>query len=233
MKPIVIFGAGDIAELAECIRTDSDRCRGGRRRLYQNTQFHGRPVVPFEEIQAFPPQTHDLFVALSYVQLNALRANKMAEAEAKGYSLASYISSHAYVWDGFAAGPNAFILEDNTLQPFCRVGRGVTLWSGNHIGHHSSIGDYCFLASHIVVSGGVTIGERCFAGVNVTSGPCQYRGAVCSGRWRGNIARCTGRSGLFCFLTERSKVPSSVTAAVMRWRKLAVFFALTARCHAS
>ena len=48
------------------------------------------------------------------------------------------------------------------------IGNNVTLWSGNHIGHHSTINDHCFLASHIVVSGGVTIDESCFVGVNAT-----------------------------------------------------------------
>ncbi|MBM4200304.1 MAG: transferase, partial [Gammaproteobacteria bacterium] len=61
-----------------------------------------------------------------------------------------------------------FILEDNTLQPFAHIGNNVTLWSGNHIGHHSSIHDHCFVASHVVVSGGVEIGEQCFVGVNAT-----------------------------------------------------------------
>jgi acetyltransferase-like isoleucine patch superfamily enzyme len=60
------------------------------------------------------------------------------------------------------------VLEDNTIQPFVKVGNNVTLWSGNHIGHHSVIKDHTFLASHIVVSGGVIIGEQCFIGVNAT-----------------------------------------------------------------
>ncbi len=44
----------------------------------------------------------------------------------------------------------------------------MTLWSGNHIGHHSVIEDDVFLASHVVVSGGVRIGQGSFVGVNVT-----------------------------------------------------------------
>jgi hypothetical protein len=48
---------------------------------------------------------------------------------------------------------NAFILEDNTIQPFVRIGPNVTLWSGNHIGHHSTVEDHVFIASHVVVSG--------------------------------------------------------------------------------
>jgi UDP-3-O-[3-hydroxymyristoyl] glucosamine N-acyltransferase len=48
------------------------------------------------------------------------------------------------------------------------IGNNVTLWSGNHIGHHSQIGDHCFIASHVVISGRVTIGNSCFIGVNAT-----------------------------------------------------------------
>ena len=42
------------------------------------------------------------------------------------------------------------------------------MWSGNHIGHHSTIGDNVFISSHVVVSGGVEVGENCFLGVNST-----------------------------------------------------------------
>ena len=60
------------------------------------------------------------------------------------------------------------ILEDNTIQPFVTIGHNVTLWSGNHIGHHSLVKDHSFIASHVVISGGVEIGEQCFIGVNAT-----------------------------------------------------------------
>ncbi len=72
------------------------------------------------------------------------------------------------MWPGFSAGENCFILEDNTIQPFAVIGDNVTLWSGNHIGHHARIGSNCFITSHVVVSGGVVIGEGSFVGVNAT-----------------------------------------------------------------
>ena len=68
----------------------------------------------------------------------------------------------------YPIGDNCFILEDNTIQPFVRIGNNVTLWSGNHIGHDSIIEDHCFLASHTVVSGNVHIHPYCFIGVNAT-----------------------------------------------------------------
>ena len=85
-----------------------------------------------------------------------------------GYRLASYVSSRATVFADLSHGDNCFILENNVIQPFARIGANVTLWSGNHIGHHAVIEDNAFLASHVVVSGGVRIGAACFVGVNVT-----------------------------------------------------------------
>jgi sugar O-acyltransferase (sialic acid O-acetyltransferase NeuD family) len=170
---LVVFGAGDIAEIADFyFRHDSN---------YEVVAFSvdgsyirsqcvfGRPLVPFEELErAFPPNDYELFIAISYAQLNALRRRKYEDGKARGYSFATYLSSRATVWPGFVSGENCFILEDNTIQPFARVGNNVTLWSGNHIGHHSVIGDHAFISSHVVISGGVTIGEQCFIGVNAT-----------------------------------------------------------------
>ena len=109
-----------------------------------------------------------MFVAVSYAKLNAVRTEKVAAARAKGYRLVSYLSSRATVFPGFEPKENCFILEDNTIQPFASIGANVTLWSGNHIGHHSTIEDDVFLASQVVVSGGVRIGQGSFVGVNVT-----------------------------------------------------------------
>jgi sugar O-acyltransferase (sialic acid O-acetyltransferase NeuD family) len=88
--------------------------------------------------------------------------------KAAGYRLLSYVSSRATTFADFRAGENCFILEDNTIQPRVRIADNVTLWSGNHIGHHSTIEDNVFISSHVVISGGVTVGEGSFLGVNST-----------------------------------------------------------------
>jgi len=173
MEKLVIFGAGQIAEVA---RFYFEHDAGRRVAAFsvdaayaKEPSFGGLPVVPFEELaQRFPPASHGIFVAMSYQKINATRAEKLAAAEALGYRAATYVSSKATVWPGFAPGPNCFILEDNTIQPFARVGRNVTLWSGNHVGHHATIGDHVFVASHAVISGAVEIGDYSFIGVNAT-----------------------------------------------------------------
>jgi acetyltransferase-like isoleucine patch superfamily enzyme len=52
------------------------------------------------------------------------------------------------------------------LQYGVRVGDNAILWSGNHVGHQTVIGDHCFISSHVVISGFCKIGSACFLGVN-------------------------------------------------------------------
>jgi sugar O-acyltransferase (sialic acid O-acetyltransferase NeuD family) len=129
----------------------------------------GLPVVAFESLEReFPPGRFGILVAMAYRQVNRQRAEKLAAAEAKGYTAISYVSTKANIWPGLEVKPNTFILEDNTIQPYVRIGRNTTLWSGNHVGHHSTIGQHCFISSHVVVSGAVEIGDFTFIGVNST-----------------------------------------------------------------
>jgi sugar O-acyltransferase (sialic acid O-acetyltransferase NeuD family) len=170
---IVVFGTGDIARLAHFyFSTDSDHevVAFAVDAAYRTAvEFQGLPVVTAEEvITKFPPSAVKMFVALSYAKMNRIRAEKYAQARAQGYDLVSYVSSRCSYLSQHRPGDNCFILEDNTVQPFVRIGNDVTLWSGNHIGHDSTIGDHCFISSHVVVSGHVDIGSSCFIGVNAT-----------------------------------------------------------------
>lgn len=172
-KRLVIFGFGDIAHLAHfyfSMDSEYDVVAFTVDASYiTETTFCGLPVVAFETVnQHYPPEQYDLFIALSYAKLNAVRKEKYLAAKKLGYRLASFISSRSTILNDARIGDNCFIFEDNTIQPFVTIGNNVTLWSGNHIGHHSTIKDHCFIASHVVVSGGVDIGEQCFIGVNAT-----------------------------------------------------------------
>lgn len=172
MKNLVIFGIGEQAEMAYYYFTnDSDYdvvafCVD-KQYLNKETLFN-LPAIEFESIESkFSKNDYELFIAIGYNKINKLRAEKYLACKEKGYNIASYISSKASVFTD-DIGENAFILEDNTIQPYVSVGNNVTLWSGNHIGHHSCIKDNCFITSQVVISGGCTIGENTFIGVNAT-----------------------------------------------------------------
>jgi sugar O-acyltransferase (sialic acid O-acetyltransferase NeuD family) len=170
-KQLVIVGDTAFAEVAcEYFSHDSPYRVAGfsvEEKYLGKSSLLGLPVVPFETLeQAFPPEQHDVFVAVVYTQMNRLRARLSQAARARGYHLASYHSSRAFIWKNVTFGEHCFVFENNVIQPFVEIGNNVVLWSGNHIGHHSVIHDNCFVSSHVVLSGYVEVGSNSFLGVN-------------------------------------------------------------------
>jgi sugar O-acyltransferase (sialic acid O-acetyltransferase NeuD family) len=173
VSKIIIFGPGNIGELALFyLQRDSSHevvafCADGE--SIGSADAFGLPLIPFEEtVDKYSPDDFSMFVALGYRDLNAVREQKYHEAKSKGYELISYVCSRSVMWGDTEIGDNCFIFENQTIQPFVKIGNNVTMWSGNHIGHHSSIGDHCFITSHVVVSGHVAVGDASFLGVNST-----------------------------------------------------------------
>lgn len=170
---LIIVGDSAFAEIAyEYFTYDSEYevvAFSVEKSFLKKRELFGLPIVPFEDLEKeFDPQKCKAFVAVTYRNMNRVRARLYNEAKKKGFSIASYISSEAFVWRNVEIGENCFIFEDNVVQPFVKIGSNVILWSGNHIGHHSIIGDHCFIASHVVISGFVKVGKYCFMGVNAT-----------------------------------------------------------------
>ncbi len=172
-KDLIIIGAGETAILAyEYFTHDSDYnvvAFAVEQDFIEQDSQYDLPVVPLHTLQEnYEIGRFKLFVAISSGKLNRNRTNVYLKLKALGYSFASYISSKAFVWHNVKVGDNCFILENNTLQAFVKVGNNVTLWSGNHIGHRTVIDDHCFISSHCVISGFCEIGKSCFLGVNCT-----------------------------------------------------------------
>jgi sugar O-acyltransferase (sialic acid O-acetyltransferase NeuD family) len=173
MSKVVIFGIGRLAELAHFYFThDSPHEVVGftvDEAYMEGPEFLGLPVTSFEQIETVhPPAETAMFIPISFKKMNHVRADRCGAAKEKGYQLISYVSSMATTFPDFTCGENCFILEDNTIQPFVKIGDDVVMWSGNHIGHHSTIGDHVMITSHVVISGGCTIEPHCFFGVNST-----------------------------------------------------------------
>lgn len=172
-KKLVIIGNTSNARLAKFFfETDSEyevSAFSVDKQYITDDQFEGLPVIPFEEIEnKYPASEYDAFVAVGYTDMNKIREKLYSECKTKGYTMANYISTHCTFLTQFPTGDNCFILEDNTIQPFVKIGNNVVLWSGNHIGHDVTIEDHNFITSHVVVSGFVTIKRNCFIGVNAT-----------------------------------------------------------------
>jgi sugar O-acyltransferase (sialic acid O-acetyltransferase NeuD family) len=172
-EKVVLFGIQDYAELAHYyLVNDSDYevvsfCVNEQYMPADKT-FKGLPIVTFEAVQqVYPAGEFSFFAPMAPNKMNRLRERIYNDIKGKGYKMISYISSKATLFNN-KIGDNCFILEDNTIQPFTKIGSNVVLWSGNHIGHHGEIGDHVTFTSHVVMSGHCIIGENSFLGVNAT-----------------------------------------------------------------
>ena len=78
-------------------------------------------------------------------------------------------------------GDNCFILEDNTIQPFVRIGNNVTLWRATTSAttrrsaitassprtswsRHCTIGESCFIGVNATLRNSITIADRTLIG---------------------------------------------------------------------
>jgi sugar O-acyltransferase (sialic acid O-acetyltransferase NeuD family) len=174
MSKVIIFGVQDFAQLADYyLRNDSEHevvaFSVNEEYLPEGGEFLGKPVIAFEEIEnTMSPDDFVFFAPLSPKGMNTLRQKVYLDIKDKGYKFINYISSKATILNDYQIGENCFILENNTIQPFTKIGNNVVLWSGNHIGHHGEIKDHVSFTSHVVMSGHCLIEENSFFGVNST-----------------------------------------------------------------
>ena len=170
MKPLLIFGTGDLAQVASIYFTkDSDYTVVAfvvDRERRSEHQLLGYPVLAYDEaLERCPPDTHEMFVAISYSDLNRHRGQVVERVRAAGYRLASYVSSEACVWTE-AIGDNVMITDHVSVHPFVRIGDGVVLWSGTVIGEGTTLGRHGYLGPAAIIGGHVTIGDYCVIGPN-------------------------------------------------------------------
>lgn len=162
---VIIFGTNEIAIMANFyLKNDSKYkpiafCVDGY--FLKEKSLENLPVIPLEEI-SFNNEEYYFFAPLYN---NKLRAKKTKEISEMGYNFISYISSKATIWSS-KIGSNCFIMENNVIQPFVSIGNNVILWSGNHVGHHSTIKNNVFFSSHVVLSGKCVVEDYSWFGVN-------------------------------------------------------------------
>jgi len=172
LRKLVILGCGNFGQTAHYFFVhDSDyevTAFAVDSKFLKSSSFQGIPVVAFEGVQErFPPDDHDLFVAVGLRDVNRQRAAKLDEAEKKGYRLASYISSRAVVPVDLDLAPNTWIMETAHLHPYVTLGRNTIIWSRSTIGLKTTIGDDCWISGGLVGES-VNIGAGTFIGLNAT-----------------------------------------------------------------
>jgi len=167
---ILLFGTGNVSEVAYYyLKQDTNHEIVSfvlEKDFITNDSKFGLPIIAFEDIlEKYDPKEYYLFAPCSGTHLNKYRERIYDTGKKMGYNFITYISSKANVYTN-DIGENCFILEDNTIQPYTKIGNNCILWSGNHIGHHSIIEDHVFITSHVVISGMCLVKKYCYLGVN-------------------------------------------------------------------
>lgn len=171
----VIFGIGKIGEVVHDLMKHEagiDVAAWTVDRQYATSQEkEGLPLIPFDELASkCPPATHDLFIAIGYHDMNAVRSRTMEAARTMGYAMPAFIHPASGLPYGTPVGENAFIMRDVHIHPRARIGADVFVWSGAIIGHHTTVHDHCWITSGANIAGACTIGDHSFLAINSTIG---------------------------------------------------------------
>lgn len=170
-KKLIIAGMGETALLAYeffscdsgyepiCFAVDAEFMPPKR-------EICGLPIETLKDIEdKYDPSDYDAFVAVSSKQLNYSRTALYNVMKKKGYNLASYVSSDAYIWRNAEIGDNCFVLAHTIMQPFTSIGNNTFLWVKTNIGHRAVVEDNVFIAT-ADIAGFSHIGHNTFLGVN-------------------------------------------------------------------
>lgn len=180
-RRLFIFGIGNFAEMAHYLfTTDSAYDVAGftvDAAYLDRSSFKGLPVIAYEDLRASADRhTLDVFVAVGVGKINTMRAQKVAQVEADGFRLASFVSTSARVPPDLVVHPNTMIMDQVNIHPQVQVGADTVIWSNSRIALKVKIGNHVWITS-AVVGDSTTIGDYCFIGINATVAPFVHVGS--------------------------------------------------------
>lgn len=172
-RGVVIYGNGQIARLLYHFMRPTHRVAAFTvdRALITETAYAGTPTVPFDDVETrFPPSDHDMIVAVGFVQMSRIRAERHAEGLRKGYRFINYIHPSVVIHDNLVFGENNVLLDHVSLHPGTCLGDSNFISSNTNIGHGCRIGDNCWINAGVSVAGETEIGSHTFIGINAAIG---------------------------------------------------------------
>jgi sugar O-acyltransferase (sialic acid O-acetyltransferase NeuD family) len=173
LDKVVLYGNGSVARAtyhALCYESQYEVAGFTvDRASMKDNELLGLPVVPFDEVKAvFPPEGFLMRIAVGYVAVNKLRADRFFQAKEMGYRMFNYISPTAVIGPDVHMGENCTVGVNCVISSSVRIGDNVTISANTFIGHDVVIKDHCFLGNCVGIAGGVTIEPYCYFGINAT-----------------------------------------------------------------
>lgn len=126
------------------------------------------PVVAFEDLdERFKGVEFSILIAIGYVQMNNIRKKIYKECKLAGYTIASYISKTAIIYQS-KLGEGCIIMPNCYIGPQCNIGNGSILEACVNLSHDNKIGDFNFISTNTTLGGYASICNNCFVGLNST-----------------------------------------------------------------
>ena len=171
MKPVIVFGTGDFADIVSFILEEklglSIAAYAVHERFRQEDSYRGRPLVALEECQRrFPPASVDAVLAIIGKKMFTQREAVFSDFVKMGYRIRNVIDPRASL-DTDRIGQGNIILAGASIEAHCSIGDGNILWQNVVLPHHNQIGNFNNLAPSVSFSGYSCAGDHCFIGNNV------------------------------------------------------------------
>ena len=172
MKPFLIFGTGDFADIVGYIIEHEMNAQVSgymvNERFMDKDIKNGLPVVPFENVEEFfNPTSYNCTIAYEGHDMFVSRRSITEELVKKGYSFDTVISDSAVITNA-SMGYGNIIMQNVFIGPFTSIGNGNIFWGTAQLQHHNVIGDYNCFAPGTVTCGYTEILEHSFFGANST-----------------------------------------------------------------
>ena len=177
MNKLLIFGNSVLAQvmLFNFVRNSNYEITGFTvDSAYNNkTRFCDYQVFDFETItETHPPSQYEMFIAIGPSQMNTLREKKFAEAKAKGYKLASYISPRS-ICDS-PIGENSILGDFAIIQPGAVIGHNNFFWEYVLISNSCEIANNCYFSPKSTVSTFAKVANNSILGTNSVIKTCVH-----------------------------------------------------------
>jgi sugar O-acyltransferase (sialic acid O-acetyltransferase NeuD family) len=171
MKDIVIFGNTMIAKLAHYYFSRDKEYKVVAftvdSKYINSSHFLDLPLLPFENIETvYPPEKYLMFVAIGPNGMNSLRERKFHDAKAKGYRLASHVSSKSVCES--QVGENCFVADCAVINPFVEMGNNNFFWEQCYISCDAVIENNCYFSPHSTIGTFCHVGSNCIIGTSAS-----------------------------------------------------------------
>lgn len=170
MDKIIIFGTNEFSEYVYLTIQKEQAAEvvgfSTLKRHFNQTNFCDLPVYPLEDLsQSFDMEKCQILITVGYTEMNRRRENTYNLCRELNYKLYTYISKRS-VCDSDDIGEGSIIMPTAYIPPKTKLGVCNVINCAVVLGHTSTIGNFNWFSGSVVTGGNVTIGDKCFLGMN-------------------------------------------------------------------